>query len=507
MVAKIVLTADETMMSMYQGGMFVGFSTCMPTGIMPDWLYFTLFSPPVPRRDGRALYADLGLRMLEASLLANGFTDEEVAVVHPRDLEKMIGSETRIVGIGVHDPLGLNPPTSEFVDLVRMGPPYNRVKFSELIRKPVMKKVITMVGGKGAWQLADEDKMDKLGIDYVHLGEGEVSVPEVFKKILNGEELPRIIRGEDVPPEKIPCLRSPTIHGVVEIMRGCGRGCKFCTPTMQRLRHRSIRHILRDIKTNLRAGQNPLLLGEDILRYGTVGVVPEREKVRDLFEKVVSIGGIKKISTSHVALASVYHQPKVLEDISEILSSLGQKWIGTQTGIETGSPRLVEKYMPGKPLPSPPENWPEIVRHSLGLLEDNGWVPACTLIYGFPDEREEDLLKTLELLDDIKCYKALIVPLNFVSMGGSSLSKADSFTVEKMKREHWMILGECLEHDIKVARELKGAYVSGNLFKRWLFKVITDRLIKKLERYAVIMKKGQPPKDYTNDKDYFRPKI
>jgi hypothetical protein len=77
MVAKIVLTADETMMSMYQGGMFVGFSTCMPTGIRPDWLYFTLFSLPVPRREGRASYVDLGLRIVEASLFAN-FTDEEV---------------------------------------------------------------------------------------------------------------------------------------------------------------------------------------------------------------------------------------------------------------------------------------------------------------------------------------------------------------------------------------------------------------------------------------------
>jgi hypothetical protein len=37
---KIVLTADETMMSRFRGGMFVGFATCMPRGILPDWFFF-----------------------------------------------------------------------------------------------------------------------------------------------------------------------------------------------------------------------------------------------------------------------------------------------------------------------------------------------------------------------------------------------------------------------------------------------------------------------------------
>ena len=43
----IILTADETMMSKYRGGMFLGFSTCSPRGIMPDWMYFAAFAPPV----------------------------------------------------------------------------------------------------------------------------------------------------------------------------------------------------------------------------------------------------------------------------------------------------------------------------------------------------------------------------------------------------------------------------------------------------------------------------
>jgi hypothetical protein len=52
--------------------------------------------------------------------------------------------------------------------------------------------------------------MDKLGIDYVHLGEGEISVPRMFRSIINGRDVPRVITGEDVPVEMIPKIRGPT---------------------------------------------------------------------------------------------------------------------------------------------------------------------------------------------------------------------------------------------------------------------------------------------------------
>lgn len=507
---KIILTADETMMSKYRGGMFIGFSTCMPRGILPDWLYFWVFAPPVPRKDGRAVYADFGLRMVEASLLENGFSEEEVAVVHPKDLEKVVGDETEIVAIGGHDHLGINPPTSEFVDLVQTGPPYNRVKFLELVRKPILRDVKVIVGGKSAWQLADLKIMDKLGIDYVHLGEGELSVPRAFKAILRGEDVPRIITGESTPVEEIPNLHGAVIHGIVEISRGCGRGCKFCTPGMQMLRHKSIDHILRDIKVNLKAGDDiPILHSEDVLRYGTMKIEPNKERVIELFERVAGLEEVSGIDTSHVALATVYHNPDLVEKVSEICISLSEQKIGTQTGIETGSPKLIAEHMRGKVLPSSPEKWPEIVRQSLGILEDNNWIPACTLIFGLPGEERGDVVKTLDLLDDIEDSLSLIVPLTFVSMKGSALSTEESFTVKKMTPEHWMVLGKCIEHDARVARKLKKDYMKEkNILIRWLFSRFTDYLLNGVERYAKKMKRGEPPRDYSKIfKNYLVPEF
>lgn len=508
---KIILTADETMMSLYRPGMFMGFTTCMPQGILPGWLYFRTFAPPVPRRDGRAVFADYGLRMVEASLLEAGFSEEEVAVVHPRDLEKMVGDQTEIVAIGGHDFLGINPPTCEFVELAQTGPPYNWVKFLELLRKPVLRDVKVVVGGKSAWQLADLELMDRLGIDYVHLGEGELSVPEAFKEILRGDDVPRIITGEDAPVERIPNIRGGTIHGLVEISRGCGRGCKFCTPGMQKLRHKSIDHILRDVKVNLRAGHDePLLHGEDVLRYGTMKIEPREEKVIELFARVAALERVKTMGTSHVALATVYHTSDLVKRLSEIFMSLPEQgYIGTQTGIETGSPRLIAKHMYGKTLPSPPEKWPEIVRQSLGLLEDNNWVPACTLMFGLPGENEDDIMETLDLMDDIEGTKSLVIPLFFVSISGSALSAEESFTVKDMTPGHWKVLGKCMEHDAKVIRKIRGEYISKQMFLvRWTLSLTARYLVRGAEKYAKKLESGEPPRDYSRlSKNYLVPEF
>ncbi|KXA96214.1 hypothetical protein AKJ37_05770, partial [candidate division MSBL1 archaeon SCGC-AAA259I09] len=167
-----------------------------------------------------------------------------------------------------------------------------------------------------------------------------------------------------------------------------------------------------------------------------------------------------------------------------------------QTGIETGSPRLIEKYMSGKALPSSPEEWPEIVRQSLGILEENGWVPACTTINGLPGEEPDDVVRTLELIDEIKDYKALIVPLNFVFMEGSHLSEEKSFTAEDMLPEHWQVIGECLEHDAQVSREMKDSIQMEGSIKGRLLDWLTDYLIGNGEKYAQEMKEGSPPADY-----------
>ncbi len=505
---KIVLTADETMMSRYRWGIFVGFSTCMPQGIIPDWFYFNVWSPPVPREAGKALYADFGLRVMEASLAAV-FGKDEVAVVHPRDLERVAGSRTEIIGVSGHDFLGINPPTSEFVDMVNTGPPYNRVKFFELMRKPVMKEKIVVAGGKAAWQLADETIMDKLNINYVHLGEGEITVPVMFKSILEGEKLPRIIKGKEPKVDEIPNIRGATIHGLVEIARGCGRGCSFCTPGMQRLRFKSVEHIARDVKTNVDAGQRSICLhSEDVLRYGAKGIAPDDERVLNLIKRVASVEGIESIGASHIALATVYHNPHLLNAVSETCySMLDQNWLGAQTGIETGSAKLIAKHMRGKALPSPADKWQEIVIQAFGILDDNNWFNAATMINGLPGETVDDVIKSIELVEDLKGTLSLIVPMNFVSMRGSALDSEETFTMAKMTPEHWQLMGVCIDHDLKVVPELMREYKNARGIKSRLLSSAAKHMANALKKYVNTMKRGEPPTERREVSKWLNPDI
>ena len=56
--------------------------------------------------DGSARYMPAGVRVVEAALLRH-YTDAEVAVCYPKDLENFIGPDTRVVAVSTHNPLGV----------------------------------------------------------------------------------------------------------------------------------------------------------------------------------------------------------------------------------------------------------------------------------------------------------------------------------------------------------------------------------------------------------------
>ena len=88
--------------------------------------------------------------------------------------------------------------------------------------------------------------------------------------------------------------------------------------------------------------------------------------------------------------------------------------------------------MPAKAQPFSADNWHDVVCQGMGIAHDNMLVPACTIIVGLPDETESDILKTMDLVDDLKDMRSLIVPLFFVPLG--KLTSEDWFTNTKTKR-------------------------------------------------------------------------
>ena len=491
---QVVLTMDRTLASEYNGHIFLGFAACSPK-LIPSWLYTKIFCPSADEENGVLKYGHCGQRKIEAALLNNGFSESDVVVAHPDHLEKVIDKDTRVLCITTHDPLGLGPASTTFSDLVGREP-YTAFYFRKLISNPLIRKhnLKVIVGGSGAWQLTDERIIAKLGIDCVVVGEGEITAVKMIEKALNGEDLPPFVEGEVVPLDQIPLIKKPTLSGLIEIARGCGRGCRFCNPTMLNYRCQPLDRIIEEVRINVNAGKGVIFHAEDVLRYASKDFVPNEKAVMNLFREVKKL--TPNIGISHFAHASAMAKPNLIEKLSELVNAGSQNYpfMSGQVGIETGSKRLVEKYMKGKVKPFKPEKWPEIVRESHKLLADNRWVPCNTLIIGLPGEKPEDVRDTIELVYDIREYKSLIVPLYFVPIG--TLRDKKFFRTKDTIPEHWQLLAACMEHNFKWIDELayeslKAAGMNG--FKSWAIRRIVSYMKRKLDPYLKIMREGKNP--------------
>ncbi len=476
---KIVLTADRTLMSHYNGLIFFGFGACIPKGFLPDFLYYGVFCPPIKaNKDGSAVNAPSGTRKIESLLLNNGFRDDEIIVAHPDHLDKVIGPNTKVLSITEFDPLGIGPASTTFTQLFG-GNAYMNVKFEEILNHPLVQeyKPKIIVGGPGAWQFEDDKVREMYDLDTVVLGEGEKVVHDIVDNAVNDRENPSLVHGEVVPLEEIPLIQNPTIDGVIEIARGCGRGCKFCNPTLQRYRCLPVESILKEVDVNIKAGKRPILHSEDVLRYKANNFTVNKEAVIDLFQQVMNYPGVNEMGISHFALSSVYNAPDVIEELSNIVGCDKNGWFGGQTGIETGSPRLIKDNMAGKVKPYKPEDWPMVVVDAFQILNDNNWVPASTLIVGLPGEEERDVQLTLNLVEELKDFKSIIVPLFFVSQGG--FKDKESFTLDDVTPRQCELILKCWDHNLDWSKYLLKEYfeMTGN--------GIRERVAEKIFGYVV----------------------
>ncbi|MCX8177281.1 MAG: B12-binding domain-containing radical SAM protein [Candidatus Bathyarchaeota archaeon] len=464
---KIVLTASATEMSEYGNSQFIAFVAGFARGPVPKWLIRKYLYPPVERTtDGKAKVAPYGLRKVEAMLLQNGFSENEVAVVHPADLAKFIGPNTKAVGISSMDPTGMGYVSKTYSSLIGGGEPMNAMEFKALVNNPAIRtyKPKVIVGGFGSWQLERRRLTKDYGVDCLVMGPGQKTIVEIFKKAVAGEPLPQRVRSPMEDGEQEPLIKHAAIHGAIEISKGCGRNCQFCTPTVQRKIDVPLENIMKEVELTAKEmgskGANITLVTEDLFLYGAKEktFIPNEETVVKLVKSVASVPHVKGIQPSHMSLAPVVNKPNMIRDIAEILVQHpwyrhnGKPIVTGETGIETGSVRLMRKYMAGKMLPYKPEQWKEIVTQAFGILNDNDWYPLATLIVGLPEETEDDVNETLTLMDDLKDYNAFYVPLFFVPLEDCLLMNKRGAELDSLTKMRWEFLARCWEYNVRIWR-------------------------------------------------------
>ncbi len=552
---KIVLTSDRTLMSDYRGISLATFFGCAPA-IDPNrsksdfWykilkqqvtpkILFDFICNSSPHINGVAKYAPYGLRKVEAGLLRDGFKREDVVVAHPDHIEKFIGPETEVIGTHEMDPLGMGPVTMTFT-YGRKQMSYDEFYCRDLHRKidAAKKKngsnAKVVVGGSGTWQYNyDPEKINEYGLYALLEGELGGIAPEIdghagrfFKFLINGDfenmdpfrkrsdfkvNIKEFKRGDktlhgrfvnfwDRPDmEQIPDIVEPSMHGMIEVMRGCGRGCKFCDVTLRSLRYYPPEKVKREIEVNIKKGgsKSAWVHSDDIFVYGmdpttTKQMEPNREAIEELFTAIMSTG-VSHTNPTHGTLAGAIADEKLLPNISKIVKTGPDNFIGIQCGLETGSTRLIKKYADRKLAPYQPEEWHWVVKEAVKTMNENYWIPAFTLIMGLDnDETPEDAWETIELLSELEREQPeamfTVTPLTFVPIG--LLEKSEFFDIgHEMDPAQLGVLYKTWQHNFKygIRKFMKRAARNGTI-QSSLFNLMARTLggvpLGAMEKYA-----------------------
>ncbi len=454
---RIVLTADRATMTDYSGLEALGFLLCIPYRLVPEPIARKLLAPKIrTSKAGEAIIAPYALRKIEASLLVSGFEKSDIVVTTPEALSRVIGPDTRIVAIHVLDPLGLAPVSYTVSSLMGGGDTWTKKFFLELISKIRKLKeryrFKVIAGGPGTWQLRYIFK--NLGIDCLIHGEGEVVFPEICRLVLEDKEIPDEVDGGSVPLELIPTIRAPARAGLVQITRGCPRRCQFCNPTMFNFRSIPLDQIVEEIKVNKLAGFDHMgLVTEDGFMYGARGVSVNRDAIMKLIE-IIKNQGVNADFT-HVSISGVLQGKDIIPIYNEAFNHGPENPYFVQVGLESGSSRIIAKYMAGKPRPWKPEDWPWMVLEATEIMNENYWYQCYTLILGLPGEDEYDVVKTLELIKSMRRAKCWIFPLLFIPMGRSMLEHESFAPVKIFEKECYReLLFTCIEHNLEFSKKV-----------------------------------------------------
>ncbi|MEM2430233.1 MAG: radical SAM protein, partial [Nitrososphaerales archaeon] len=283
-----------------------------------------------------------------------------------------------------------------------------------------------------------------------------------------------------IDAESIPCIVNPSAHGLVEVMRGCGRNCEFCDVNLRRVKYFDIKKVIEEILVNVRGGNGRVWAhSDDIFSYKIENrreFIPNRDAICDLFKAIMSTPGVFHCNPTHGTISAVVADPKMIVELSKILKAGPNHWIGIQSGLETGSPTLMRKYMPTKAKPFSAEEWDDVIYEGTKILNENYWFPAYTIIMGLPNETEEDCWDTIRLIDRMekKLPEELgekahftVTPISFVPIG--ILKNEKFFDVSKELNEaRWCLIYRSWRHIALEAERYLPKALSINPLQRFI---------------------------------------
>jgi len=231
--------------------------------------------------------------------------------------------------------------------------------------------------------------------DYVVIGEGEETLPELLK-ILTNDGDPATVKGiaykkdgrvvftEKRPPVDLDCYPPfGKILAPIEISRGCPWGCAYCqTPRLFgcEMRHRSIATITRYARRH----KDIRFTSPNSLAWGSDGRHPRLEKIEALLSSLSEFGKPIYFGTFPSEVRPDFVSDRALELIAKFCANKS-----LSIGGQSGSPAILRSVGRGHCVRQ--------VEEACELCLDHNLTPQVDLIFGLPMESAEDQRMTMDL--------------------------------------------------------------------------------------------------------------
>ena len=312
----------------------------------------------------------------------------------------------------------------------------------------------------------------------------------------DGRELPSTINAPQPSIENLAIPRRRSTYGIVGMNRGCGRQRAFCSPTLETRISVPMPNVLTAVRANTSNGGRIIFpASEDVFIYGASApfYIPNPNQLLNFYGSIAEEPGVDYLPLSHATIAPAVVNPGLIRDLSKVLlekSALqnrnsthpDKRFLAPLIGIETGSPRLAALTMSRKALPFDIQYWQEIVVEGTNILNDNNWFPVYTFIVGLPNETDDDIKQSLNLLHRLKYNKVLYVPSIFTPLEDTLMASGRGMKTRELTQLQWEFImtawkqsrdfGEMRERSrkyfsigTKVFYQLRGKHVHGPAFK------------------------------------------
>jgi radical SAM superfamily enzyme YgiQ (UPF0313 family) len=419
-------------------------------------------------------------------------------------MDRFVGDDTRVVALHAHNPVGLTFGAGLYTRLYGgVSEPINAAEFRKMVEHPALRQhrahLRVIVGGAGAWQIETAGRQDEWGVDCLVDGEAEEVVVPLVRSAIAGAALPRRVQGTSPPIEAIPRIRHRSTFGVVEITRGCGRGCQFCSIALRHGKSFPLEHILDNVRAQVAEGADTVtLVTEDLFLYEQgPRFATNVTALTRLLREVAAVPGVDYMMLTHATMAPVVADVDVIDALSPVAvgKAAGRHPASTHPehryampfiGLETGSVRLFREFMKGKGYPFRPEQWPDVVLKGMDLLNRQNWFPFCTWIIGLPGETDADTRESLDLLHALKNAKWCVVPAFFVPLEDTRLASRPGAELPRLTDLQWEFFFTCWRYNLDFFRNTPSVQWKFNLGVPLYYYLLGRRLLGPRVKYPML---------------------